>query len=260
MTARPASVSIIVPTLNEAVALPQLLRSIGRQTVPPLEVIVADAGSTDGTRRLATRAGCIVTAGGWPSVARNVGARAAHGTYLLFLDADSQLPARFLEQAVPEFETRHLDVAALLMRPRSRLRIDALLFGTIERIMRTMDTRYPSLHGAGMFIRRSLHETIRGFDETLRVDEDTDYGERARKRGRFGVVRSTWYTFSMRRFDHEGRIRLGWKYFVQNVLRTLRPLGITYQMPYEFANFSGRKLNRAERCIERILETIWPRR
>ena len=252
----PASVSIIIPTLNEAEGLPAILTSIARQTVVPLEVIVADANSTDGTRAIAREHGAIVTDGGLPSVARNKAATIAEGDYLLFLDADSNLPVHFLERAIPEFEDRGLDVAALLMRPRSRLRIDALLFGTIERIMRTMNTFYPSLHGAGMLIRRRLHERIKGFDERLRVDEDTDYGERARKQGKFGVILSTYYTFSTRRFDSEGRLNMMRKYFNQNVLRNLRPLGITYQMPYEFANFKHRDLNKTERFVENMLGEI----
>lgn len=41
-------VSVIIPTLNEAAYLPHLLEALARQTRPPDEVIVADAGSEDG--------------------------------------------------------------------------------------------------------------------------------------------------------------------------------------------------------------------
>src|SRR6266508_1126173 len=85
-----ARTSVVVPTWDEAKYLPTLLASMRAQTVPPLEVIVADSGSTDGTPDLARAAGSLVLEGGrkGPGEGRNRGARAAHGDILLFVDAD----------------------------------------------------------------------------------------------------------------------------------------------------------------------------
>ena len=44
-----ARVSVVIPAFNAAEFLPQVLESVFRQTHPPLEVIVVDDGSTDGT-------------------------------------------------------------------------------------------------------------------------------------------------------------------------------------------------------------------
>jgi len=42
-------VSIVIPVLNEVCSLPQLLTVLTTQTVQPVEVIIVDGGSTDGT-------------------------------------------------------------------------------------------------------------------------------------------------------------------------------------------------------------------
>lgn len=51
-----ATVTVIVPTLNEAARLEPCLRGLSRQGDPLLEVLVVDSGSTDGTRELVTSA------------------------------------------------------------------------------------------------------------------------------------------------------------------------------------------------------------
>src|SRR6266508_2970429 len=93
-----ARTSVVVPTWDEAKYLPTLLASMRAQTVPPLEVIVADSGSTDGTPDLARAAGSLVLEGErkGPGEGRNRGARAARGDILLFVDADCTLPPDLL--------------------------------------------------------------------------------------------------------------------------------------------------------------------
>src|SRR5256885_16287044 len=61
--ARTGSVSVIVPTWNEANYLPALLASLTNQTRAPLEIVVADSGSTDGTQNLAEARGAFVVEG-----------------------------------------------------------------------------------------------------------------------------------------------------------------------------------------------------
>lgn len=96
--------SVVIPTLNKVALLTRTLEALRRQeTAPELawEVVVVDDGSDDGT------AGFLAAQPDWqaPSLqvvspaqnvgrarARNLGARAAHGEYLLFLDDDIVAP------------------------------------------------------------------------------------------------------------------------------------------------------------------------
>src|SRR5262244_34947 len=94
-----AELTIVIPAKNEVEMLPRLLESLCRQDFVGMSgtrVLVADAGSTDGTVEAALscrdRLRVEIVAGGLPSVGRNAGARLATTKYVLFLDADVELP------------------------------------------------------------------------------------------------------------------------------------------------------------------------
>ncbi len=103
-SASAASVSVIIPARNEAQILPALLGSLARQTRAPLEIICVDDGSSDDTALTARSSGARVIAAGAPpprwlgkSWACMIGAEAARGEVLLFLDADVSLGPRAIE-------------------------------------------------------------------------------------------------------------------------------------------------------------------
>jgi len=75
--------SIIIPTLNEEKNLSLLLSSL-KEEKGDWEIIIADAGSTDKTLKVAEDFGCIITEGGLPAEGRNKGALKARGDIFLF--------------------------------------------------------------------------------------------------------------------------------------------------------------------------------
>ncbi|MDD1010793.1 TIGR04283 family arsenosugar biosynthesis glycosyltransferase [Pseudomonas shahriarae] len=85
--------SIIVPVLNEAQALPELLERLLPLLRHGCEVIIADGGSDDGSADIALCAGfTLVRSARGRARQMNVGAARASGAMLLFLHADAQLP------------------------------------------------------------------------------------------------------------------------------------------------------------------------
>ena len=85
-------ISIVIPTLNEAAALPGTLELL-RALAGDFEIVVVDGGSSDGTLDLARRMGVRAVAGPRGRGAQmNHGASLATGDVLLFLHADTQLP------------------------------------------------------------------------------------------------------------------------------------------------------------------------
>ena len=80
-------VSVVIPTFNEAAAIGRVIAELPKDIVR--EVIVADGGSTDGTQAIARGAGAVVLdAGRGYGRACQVGAAAAVGSVLVFLDGD----------------------------------------------------------------------------------------------------------------------------------------------------------------------------
>lgn len=106
-------VSIIIPALNEKATLPAVLREAGR-IHPRSETIVVANGSTDGTPDVARRLGARVIWSPDPlghDVGRRVGAEAAKGRALLFIDADMVIPAGHLRPFADAVLEGGVDVA-----------------------------------------------------------------------------------------------------------------------------------------------------
>ncbi len=135
--ARTSLISIVIPVLNEAEAVDELLASLAPLRRRGIEVIVVDGGSTDGTpARARPHADRVIAAARGRAHQMNAGADAARGDVLLFLHADTRLPAdadRLIGQALADghawgrfdvaIEGRHplLPLVARLMNLRSRL-------------------------------------------------------------------------------------------------------------------------------------------
>ncbi|HEU0104629.1 MAG TPA: glycosyltransferase [Vicinamibacteria bacterium] len=108
-------VSLIIPLRDEAASVVPLLESIAGQSRRPDEVVVVDAGSTDGTRALVTTFGGplpirLVPAGKlFPGLARNAGAELAAHDWFAFTDGGVRLAPRWLEELVTSAESEVAD-------------------------------------------------------------------------------------------------------------------------------------------------------
>lgn len=243
--------SIVIPTLNEEKYLPKLLASIKKQTFRDFEIIIADVKSKDRTREIADEYGAKVVDGGLPSVGRNAGARVACGDILLFLDADVELPdSGFLGRTCREFERRKLDIATVLIEALSAKKIDHLLYEIYNVYVFAVQKIWPHVPGFCIYVRRSLHEKIHGFDETLAFAEDHEYARRASKVGKFGFLRTARVPVSTRRFDKEGRMTIALKYLLGEMYLITKGKVPTGAMEYAFGYDEAVKKDSA-------IKTIW---
>ena len=198
--------SIIIPTKNEEHYLPKLLESIKRQDYKDYEIIVADAGSNDKTRKIARKFGCKVVVGrkkGSPAIERNKGARVAKGDLLLFLDADTMLPKNFLEENVAEFKRRDLGIATCFQIPDSNNIIDKIYFKIANFFLLLGSFFYPGAYGFCIFTRKDVFNRIKGFKSML--FEDHDYARRASKISKYGIFKKRRIIVSVRRYIKFGR-------------------------------------------------------
>lgn len=208
------TLSIIIPVLNEVAQLPELLVRLAPLQARGAQVLVVDGGSRDGSAQL-PRAG-VEWLQAAPGRARqmNAGAAQARGELLLFLHADTQLPAladQLLTQALAtgrvwgRFDVRIsgrawlLPMVAFMMNRRSRLTGIA-----------TGDQ--------AMFVRRDTFEALGGFAEQPLM-EDIELSVRLRRIGAPACLRAKVLT-SGRRWESRGvwrtiflMWRLRWAYW-----------------------------------------------
>jgi len=192
--------SIVIPTLNEA---EQIAATLAAAAAPGVEILVVDGGSADATVDLARAAGAtVLTAGRGRARQMNAGAAAADGDALLFLHADTRLPAGFdaavaaalADPAVVggrfdvrlEPSTPWLDLVAALINRRSRWS----RIGTGDQ---------------ALFVRRAVFEAMGGFPD-LPLMEDLAFSIALKRRGGIACLRQTVAT-SSRRWLRDGPLR-----------------------------------------------------
>lgn len=212
----PPSLSIIIPTLNEALALPRLFAMLAAQRDLSCELVVADGGSGDGTvaaaRALTTDAPfpvIIVEAGRGRGRQMNAGAAAARAATLLFLHADCTLPdPGALRAALSALDAAIVRRGDERVAGHFRLRFErscpspALPWLFYERKARLH--RHGCIHGdQGLLIRRSFFAEAGPFDEERPILEDAGLAERITARGEWLLLPAEVLT-SARRFEVEG--------------------------------------------------------
>ena len=231
-------ISIVIPTWNEMHYLPTLLGSIYAQDFEEYEIIIADKQSKDRTRELARAFKCkVVDGGGFPSRSRNLGAEKARGEWILFLDADVLLPAGFLSSLMKGVQKEKVGIATVQFTSLSGRVVDLLAHKLFSLVLRVMKNIKPMAPGFCIFVKRNVHEKIKGFNEELRLCEDHDYVERASKVIKFGVLASPYVFVSVRRLDFEKRHKLVWKYVKTTVNHIFGRVEQNNKIVYEFGKY-----------------------
>ncbi len=183
------SVSIIIPALNEEKMIGRCLESLTRLTFARnrFEVLVVDNGSRDRTLAIADsfkdrlNLKVLQQAGVRISALRNLGARAAAGDIVAFLDADCLAPADWLDRI---FTLAPADGAGILGAHYLLPEDSSWVGRTWHRYQEAPKSGEVSHVPAGdLIMRREDFLKLGGFDETIQTNEDYELCERARKAG-----------------------------------------------------------------------------
>ena len=194
------TVSVVIPTLNEASGLAATLRSVRAEK--PHEIIVVDGGSHDGTPQLAGAADRVLTGPRGRAAQMNHGAAHASGDVLLFLHADCTLEPGAL-RAAERALTRRGVVAGCY-------RMTVTAAGPVYRMIDACATARVRLTGLmygdqGLFLERWRFERLGGFPP-LRLMEDVFLSKRLGREGRAAVADKRIFV-SPRRWRRQGVVR-----------------------------------------------------
>jgi len=197
---KPAALSVIVPTLNEAEGIATFLQALQPLRARGAELVLADGGSRDGTVSLATPlVDRVISSPRGRATQMNAGASVARGEVLLFLHADCTLP-----------ENADLLIMSGLENPgRHWGRFDVRLSGEAPmlRMIGTLMNWRSRITGIctgdqGLFVERSLFESVGAFPD-IPLMEDIAISKRLKSHSA-PLCLSATLTTSSRRWEKRG--------------------------------------------------------
>jgi glycosyltransferase involved in cell wall biosynthesis len=181
-------ISVIVPAFNEEKLLGASLEAIKTAASPfatrgwGFELIVCDNNSTDRTGEIARAAGASVVFEPINQIgrARNAGAAAATGDWLIFVDADSQPSAGLFDDVAEQI------LSGKYLAGGSTLQLDAKNFtaNAIAGLWKLTSRWMCMLAGAFIFVEAAAFRRIGGFSNKLFAAEELDLSQRLKQLGR----------------------------------------------------------------------------
>jgi len=197
-------VSITVPTYNNADTIAQCVESLASQEYRPVEVIVVDDGSTDGTGDVVKRlqdkfpnVQLMRTDHSGASHARNVGISKSAGSVFLFADGDAVYSSDYMAKSVallladPRMGAVCVTGTNWILKNTFVSRGIALEYEMKQRFLKTGKWKP---YFAFVYTRKAI-EQVGGYDERLFQGEDKDLFNRVKSAGfSIGLVRGfSWY-------------------------------------------------------------------
>lgn len=200
-------VSVVIPTLNEESYLPDTLESLKNQTVQPDEIIVVDSNSSDRTKEIAKEYGCkIINKICNIGTARNCGVEKAKGEVIVFVDADTIIPPKYIARALHFLNIQ--DVVGYMALPElNKQRAKRWLYSRLMWFWNIfIHIRLPitGVCAIGFVVKRKTFEKIGGFDKRIGAGEDTDLEWRMRKVGRIIIDNRIKTELNFRRWERGG--------------------------------------------------------
>ena len=190
-------VSVIVTTRNNHATLDACLASIVGQSYEPIELIVVDRDSSDGTKLIARYyTDHVYNHGPERSAQRNFGVSKAHGDYVFVVDSDMELTRDVVRDCV-DLLCYKPETAGVIVPEES---VGVGFWANCKRLERSFYRGNNWIEAARFFPTR-VYKQLSGYDETMVSGEDWDLSRRCRDLGRVERVGSLIK-------HNEGKLRL----------------------------------------------------
>jgi GT2 family glycosyltransferase len=218
---------IVIPSYHDDDWLQALLKTLDRQELSDVSITIAYDESQRGMlQNVSAPKFQAVYASRGIGNARNAGAAAGDGEWILFLDADGLLPDDFISDIKNLLrKSAKFDAATFSFYADSRrliLRAGTRLSWRYLQLMNLFGR--PALSGIATLVRRSTFDSIGGYRNDLAISEDFDFSDQILDAGyEIKLFRSPWFVYSARRFDLPCRdaFRLFWWYLIIDLRRRL---------------------------------------
>ena len=170
-------ISIVVPVYNGKRFLKSCIDSLKNQNYDNYEIIIVDDGSTDGSPELVTPPARLVSTSGrtGAGAARNLGAKSAKGSYLLFTDADVEAPRDWVKKTAQTIVEKNIKCGGGgYAGPVENTFIQWFAFEELAWRRKNFHGEVETLVSNNLFCERELFEEFGGFPETYCVASSED--------------------------------------------------------------------------------------
>jgi glycosyltransferase involved in cell wall biosynthesis len=202
------TVSVVIRNRNEAVHLERVLRRLQEQRTPPLEVVVVDNDSTDGSRDLIRQYGARLVhlpAGQFTyGKATNLGFEHARGELVLMLSAHSvPIGTFFMDEVTAPFADARVAAVRIPIAANTAELRNFSKFAPLDQTSTLQEIYARGPVASGSVIRRSIWLRHR-VDETLEAAEDKEWASRVLAEGGWIMpVANACYAYT-KAFTHTG--------------------------------------------------------
>lgn len=207
--------SIIIPAYNEEDYLANTITTL-KEAMSQIslegEIIVVDNNSSDATTKIAKANGVkvIFEAINQISRARNAGAKAAQGHYLIFVDADTIIPTALLQQALSNLQSGKIIGGGACIAGDMPLRFSMKV---LLELWNWISTTTHNAAGSFIYCHHDAFKDISGFSEAVYASEEIWLSRNLRKLGKernqtFEIIKQPPVITSMRKMQWYSPLRI----------------------------------------------------